>query len=314
MNLNRRAWERCERLLQQSSECGVTSVRDEGGSRLIDCGLFAPGGLAAGLALAEICLADLGSVALQPNSTELGGGVAVAVQTDHPLAACMAAQYAGWQVAGHKFFAMGSGPMRAARGTEAIFDEIGWRETSEVAVGVLETAKLPPVEVCERLASECHVAPDQLTLLIAPTRSLAGSLQVVARSVETALHKLHTLHFDLKTIRAGYGVAPLPPLAADDLAAIGRTNDAVLYGGQVTLWVDCEDDVIDQLGAQVPSGVSRDYGVPFQQIFERYERDFYRIDPLLFSPAVVTFVNLRTGRQRRFGQVNPDVLATSFGS
>lgn len=314
MNLNQRAWNRCERLVLQSDAAGVNCVREESGARIIDCGLFARGGISAGVALAEICLADLGTVSLVPNRTELGGGAAVAVQTDHPLAACMASQYAGWQVTGQKFFAMGSGPMRAARGAEPLFDEIGYRESSDVAVGVLESSKMPPAEVCERLAAECKVNSDNLTLLIAPTRSLAGSLQVVARSVETALHKLHTLHFDLKSVRAGYGVAPLPPLAADDLAAIGRTNDAVLYGGEVTLWVECEDAVIDELGAQVPSSVSRDYGVPFREIFERYDRDFYRIDPLLFSPASVTFINLLTGRQRRFGHVNAEVLAASFSS
>ncbi|MCO6457103.1 MAG: methenyltetrahydromethanopterin cyclohydrolase, partial [Pirellulaceae bacterium] len=235
------------------------------------------------------------------------------VRTDHPVAACMAAQYAGWQIqAEPKFFAMGSGPMRAAAGKEDLFDRIGFRERPAVAVGVLETSSLPPLSLADRLASDCGVAVERLTLLMAATSSLAGTVQVVARSVETALHKLHELGFDLAQVVSGWGTAPLPPVAENDLAAIGRTNDAVLYGGQVTLWVDADDDELVHLGPRVPSCSSPDYGRPFGVLFEQYERDFYRIDPLLFSPAVVTLINTRTGRTRRYGELRPDVLEQSF--
>ena len=46
-------------------------------------------------------------------------GPAVQVASDDPVLACMASQYAGWQVSVGKYFAMGSGPMRAAYGKEA---------------------------------------------------------------------------------------------------------------------------------------------------------------------------------------------------
>ena len=179
-------------------------------------------------------------------------------------------------------------------------------------MGVLESGKLPPGEICELLASECGVDEEQVTLLVAPTRSIAGTIQVVARSLETALHKLHTLKFDLHRVVAGYGHAPLPPSAANDIEAIGRTNDAVLYGGEATLWVRGDDASLEHLGPQIPSSSSRDYGRPFGEIFARYDRDFYKIDPLLFSPAAVTLVNLDTGRCWRFGEPNPQVLAQSF--
>ena len=145
------------------------------------------------------------------------------------------------------------------------------------------------------LAEACQVFPERLTLLVAPTASQAGGVQIVARSVETALHKLSEIGFDLARVESGFGVAPLPPVAADDLAAIGRTNDAILYGGEVTLWVRGDDGELETLGPRVPSDSSPDHGQPFRAIFERYERDFYRVDPHLFSPAAVTFVNLDTG-------------------
>jgi methenyltetrahydromethanopterin cyclohydrolase len=203
--------------------------------------------------------------------------------------------------------------MRSAAGREPLFDDIGYREQPDECVGVLETATLPPDEVCQQVATSCGIAPHGLTLLVAPTRSLAGAVQVVARSVETALHKLHELGFDLSRVVSGYGTAPLPPPAADDLAAIGRTNDAILYGGDVTLYVRGDDASLQEIGPRTPSSASPDHGEPFVDIFARYDHDFYKIDPLLFSPAVVTFANLDTGNSVCCGQLHPDVLRRSFG-
>lgn len=311
LGLNERARQLCERLTQRVAECRVVIKRLDSGCRVIDCGAKIVGGLEAGRAMAEICLAGLGRVSLVGDRNGLGPLVQIA--TDQPVAACMASQYAGWQIAGDKFFAMGSGPMRAAFGDEKLFDDIGCREQATHAVGVLETSKLPPDAVCQQLAESCRVPASELTLLVARTASLAGSFQVVARSVETALHKLHELGFDLGRVVSGFGSAPLPPIAADDLKAIGLTNDAVLYGGDVTLWVTGDDDTLSDLGPKIPSSASDDHGQPFADIFERYDRDFYKIDPLLFSPARVTLINIGTGRSHRFGELRNDILRKSFG-
>src|SRR5262249_30241903 len=156
-------------------------------------------------------------------------------------------------------------------------------------VGVLETRKPPTTAVVAKIASACRVEPDQVTVLAAPTASLAGGVQVVARSVETALHKLAELKFDLARVVSAQGPGPLPPVPANDLAAIGRTTDAVLYGARVVLAVTGDDASLESVGALVPSSASRDYGEPFATIFARYHNDFYAVDPHLFSPAEVVF-------------------------
>src|SRR5262245_46345341 len=92
------------------------------GARVIDCGVQAEGGLQAGLGLARVCLAGQAEVTLVPGDVSGIPCPYVQVMTDHPVTACMASQYAGWQVAVGKFFAMGSGPMRAAYGKEELFD------------------------------------------------------------------------------------------------------------------------------------------------------------------------------------------------
>jgi methenyltetrahydromethanopterin cyclohydrolase len=308
MQFNQRAADLCDVLVRQADVLRAQVHVLKSGARVIDLGIAAQGGWDAGLMLAEICTAGLARIALVPAAREYGGGPAAQVHTDHPLAACMASQYAGWEIKGEKFFAMGSGPMRAAAGKEALFDKIGHRESPAVAVGVLETRKLPTEAIAQDIAAACGLAADKLTLLVAPTASFAGTLQVVARSVETALHKLFELGFDLSRVVSAYGIAPLPAVAADDLRAIGRTNDAILYGAEVTLWVRGDDASLAEIGPRVPSNSSPDHGQPFAALFERYGRDFYKIDPHLFSPAVVTFNNLDTGRVFCFGELRPDVL------
>jgi methenyltetrahydromethanopterin cyclohydrolase len=312
LQLNDRAKRLADHLASTSAQLRIDVSTLPSGARILDCGVKAAGGLQAGLGLARVCLAGLAEVTL--SNGEIGGVACPMVQvaTDWPVPACMASQYAGWQVSVGKFFAMGSGPMRAAAGREELFDKIGYREEASVAVGVLETRKFPDDDVVASICEKAKVSKDKLTLLIAPAASQAGTLQVVARSVETALHKLLEVGFDLSQIVSGFGVAPLPPVAADEIQAIGRTNDAILYGGRVTLWVRGDDAHLAEVGPKVPSCSSKDFGSPFAAIFERYNRDFYKIDPALFSPAEITFCNLKTGKTHRFGQTDAEVLRRSF--
>ncbi len=310
--LNERARVVADEMAASADLLRIAVHQTTAGARVLDCGVKVEGGLRAGLGMARVCLADLADVTLVPGEVD---GVAcphVQVTTDHPVLACMASQYAGWQVKVEKFFGMGSGPMRAAYGKEELYDHIPGREQPPVAVGVLETHKLPTDEAIAYLAERVRLAPAGLTLLVARTSSTAGGLQVVARSVEMSLHKLHELKFDLGQVVSGCGVAPLPPASANDLIAMGRVNDAVLYGGRVVLWVRADDAQLGELGPKVPSSSSSDHGAPFVELFERAGGDFYKIDPMLFSPAELVLHNLASGRCHHFGKLAPDVLRRSF--
>ncbi|MCA9231383.1 MAG: methenyltetrahydromethanopterin cyclohydrolase [Planctomycetales bacterium] len=311
--LNHRAATLCDEILSQADQLLVERHVLQCGTTVIDCGVHVAGGQEAGLLLARVCLADLAEVSIDCRGCADWSGDFVSVATDQPVAACMASQYAGWEVKSEKFFAMSSGPMRAAAAREPLFEEIGFQEQPERCVGVLEAAKLPPNEVCLDIAKKCGVEPSQLTLLVAPTHSLAGTIQVVARSVETALHKLHELGFDLSRVVSGRGSAPLPPLVDDDFRAIGLTNDAILYAGEVLLEVRGDDPSLAAMGPKIPSSASADYGRPFAEVLAGYNNDFYQVDPMLFSAARVTLQNCDTGSEFVFGELNFDILRQSFG-
>ena len=312
MTLNDAAWPIAEQMAGDAIALRL-HVHTVGGATVVDCGIDTLGGLQAGIGLARVCLAGRGDVSVAPSQIAGWTGPVVQVQSDDPVRACLASQYAGWQITAGKFFAMGSGPMRAKYGKEELFNDIPGREESAVAVGVFGDAQTAHREVVTYLTEKLGLAADRLMLLVAPTASLAGSIQIVARSLETALHKLHTLKFDVTQIVSGLGAAPLPPPAKDDLAAIGRTNDAILYGGRVNLWLTGDDEQIAAIGPQVPANASRDHGTPFAELFARYDHDFYKIDPHLFAPAEVVFHNLTSGRSFAFGELAPAVLRRSFG-
>lgn len=310
--LNQSASQVFETVWQRSQSLSVTAMQLPCGARLIDFGVKARGGLQAGQFLASICMGGLAEIAISSGDRSVWRGPWVRVSTDYPVRSCLFAQYAGWPVSVDKFFAMGSGPMRVLRGKEKMLESLQASDHSHVAVGVLECDVLPSCEVATKIASECGVPVEQLLLAVAPTRSIAGCVQVVARSVETSLHKLYELGFPLQSVKHAYGIAPLPPPAPDFATGIGRTNDAILYGGHVTVWVDAQDEQIASVGGKVPSSASRDFGRPFAEIFKSYNYDFYKVDPGLFSPAEVAIHNISTGRAWHFGELREDLVAQSF--
>jgi methenyltetrahydromethanopterin cyclohydrolase len=312
LSLNDRAMELADRLAADGEAARVAVGTLANGTRVIDCGAQAAGGLEAGRRFAEICMGGLGTVAYAPLAIEGRWLPALTVTTDRPAVACLAAQYAGWRLDRDGYFAMGSGPGRALIRAEELYDDLDWDERASAAVLCLETREPPPAEVADFVAERAGVPPSALTLLMAPTASVAGGVQIAARVVETALHKLHELEFDVRRVVAGFGTCPLPPVAGDDMKGIGRTNDAVLYGGQVHLTVEADDGDLRELVERLPASASSDYGEPFGSVLKGANFDFYAIDPLLFSPAQIRLTSVASGRSFEAGRVNLEVLERSF--
>jgi len=313
LRMNEAASEIADSMADQADLLRVRSFRLPSGARVIDAGVETDGGIEAGLALAEICMGGLGNVSCAPVQIGSQSYTGLIVWTDHPAVACMASQYAGWAISVGEFFAMASGPLRAhARVEGELFEKLGYEEQADEGVLVLETRDLPNDEVAAWVAEKARLQPLQLTFVVAPTASIAGGVQISARIIETGLHKMETLGFDVRRVVSAMGTAPLPPVAKNDLRAIGRTNDCILYGGQVRYTIKAPDAELEKLAEQVPASASRDYGTPFYEVFQRYGGDFYQIDPLLFSPAEVWLTSTESGRTFHAGRLNPEVLEASL--
>lgn len=305
-----------EALVSRAAEYRVGVTTHASGCTLVDAGIEAPGGLEAGRLIGEICMGGLGRVALSASAPFARWRWQVDVSAAHPVVACLASQYAGWSLSHGEgkaaFFALGSGPARAMGSREPLFEELGYRTPAGDTVIVLEADKVPPAEIMAKVVERCGIEPGQLTVVLTPTTSLAGGVQIVARVLEVALHKVHELEFPLEAFVDGTACAPLPPPSPDFMTAMGRTNDAILFGGQVHLYVDADDDAVAALAEQLPSSASRDFGKPFAQVFKDYEYDFYKVDPMLFSPARAVITNTRSGRSFEAGELHESLLDESF--
>ena len=308
-------------LKTQAENLRIGVTWDEDGICIIDAGINVVGGIEAGRQIAEICMGGLGQATFtyQPPLSSLpdteSWPLTIHVHTQHPVIACLASQYAGWSLNDKEssFYALGSGPARSMARKEELFEEIDYADDYAITALVLEVDKVPPPAIREKICRDCHIDPHNLTLILTPTTSLAGTVQVVGRVLEVALHKAHELGFNLNKVLDGIGSAPVPPIInSDTVQMMGRTNDAILFGGQIKLFVEATDDEAEQLAMQLPSSTSNDYGTPFAELFKEYDYDFFKVDPMLFSPARVVVNNLASGRTYASGHINHELMLKSF--
>jgi methenyltetrahydromethanopterin cyclohydrolase len=314
LSVNRLASKLSERLLANPAYFGVNARKMNCGTTVIDAGAEAQAGFEAGRLITEICMGGCGKARITCAKYGELALPSILVHTDHPVIATLGSQYAGWQVNEQGYFAIGSGPARAlALKPKEIYDEIGYKDDFRNAILVLEAAEPPPTWLAERIAKDCKVAPDNLTVIVTPTTSIAGAIQVSGRIVETGIHKLRKVGLDPKVILHAWGCAPISPVSPKFAEAMARTNDAILYGGTAHYMVKHDDDdELKEMIRKAPSEASKQYGKPFIEIFKEAKSDFYKIDPNLFAPATVTLTNILSGHTFKSGKINFAAMAKSF--
>lgn len=321
-SLNKSSLPLLKQLIENADSLRLGLETLENGCTIIDAGIKVPGGLEAGRIIAEICLGGMGTVTLAHSTYTENWPLSVNVHTSNPVLACLGSQYAGWSLSHEKYYALGSGPARALatklkngvqEPVEELYKELNYQDKADSTVLVIENDALPPIAIIEKIATACKVSPANLSIIVTPTSSLAGGVQVVARVLEVAMHKAHALHFPLENIIDGSGSAPVCPPHPNFVKAMGRTNDAILFAGQVHLFVKGSDEAAEKLAKNLPSSTSKDYGKPFAKIFKHYEYDFFKIDAMLFSPASVIVTAVDSGKSFRGGKLDNALLDQSFG-
>lgn len=314
LSVNRLAWKLAENLLNNQAFYGVHASKTTAGATVIDAGVNVPGGYQAGEVLTETCMGGAGKAQINFKTYGDLPLPSITISTDYPAIAALGSQFAGWRIKEGNSIAIGSGPARAlALKPKAIYEEIGYKDSSDKAVLTLESNQLPSDALIEKVTGACNITPENLIAVVAPTASLAGLTQVAGRIVEVGIHKLKTLGLNPKVIRYACGYAPIPPLCKEFEVAMARTNDAILYGGTVYCTVEYDDEAeLQKIVEKAPSGTSKDYGKPFLQIFREADRDFYKIDHNLFAPATLLINNAKTGNTFKAGKMNIEALKESF--
>jgi methenyltetrahydromethanopterin cyclohydrolase len=314
LSVNRLAHKLLQRLVENPDFYGVTVETAESGATLIDAGIGAKGGFHAGKIITEICMGGCAKAELTSRKYGETDLQSLLVYSDHPVIATLGSQYAGWQIKEDGYFAIGSGPARAlALKPKKIYEQIGYKDTFDRAIVILETEKPPPAKLVSQIAEDCGIPAKNLTIILTPTTSLAGAVQISGRIIETGIHKLRRIGLDPNIILHAWGCAPIPPIHPNFAEAMARTNDSLLYGGVTHFTVQADDEEkLRSIVEKSPSSGSKDYGKPFIEIFKEANNDFYKIDPNLFAPAVVTVSNLKTGRTFTNGKINAGVLLKSL--
>ncbi|MGR8930179.1 MAG: methenyltetrahydromethanopterin cyclohydrolase [Gammaproteobacteria bacterium] len=309
-------------LIENADKLRLSVDELDNGCTIIDAGISVPGGLEAGRVITEICMGGMGTASLSHSCYTNHWPLTINVHSTNPVLSCLGSQYAGWSLSHGKYYALGSGPARAmatknkegvVEPVEELYKELEYRDSFEKTALVIENDAVPPLEIVEKVAVACGVSPADLTIIVTPTSSLAGGVQVVGRVLEVAMHKAHALHFPLENIVDGSGSAPICPPHPNFVKAMGRTNDAILFAGQVHLFVKGSDEEAEKLAKELPSSTSKDYGKPFAEIFKFYEYDFFKIDAMLFSPASVIVTAVESGKSFRAGKLDNELLDQSFG-
>ena len=232
---------------------------------------------------------------------------------DWPIEACYASQIAGWRLEAREDAPIVCGPARALnQKPDAYFDKITYRDQYYEGVVSLQTSDPVTVDIAENIAQTCNLTPENLYILVASSTSLVCTIQVSARAIEQTMHRLPEEGLDVNIVRYAHGSCVIPPLADDELLAMKRINDALLYGTEATLYVEVGDDDISRVIGRITSSASPTYGQSFIDIYETYGRDFYNIPKEVHSPAVAHINNLISGRTFSAGEINYDVLQHSF--
>jgi len=315
VSVNEHARHVVKEVINRRDDLQVRVEKRPKGATIIDAGVAGQGGYAAGLMVTRICMGGLCEASISSRNFGDFALPTIEVATDYPAISTLGAQFAGWQIKVGDYFAMGSGPARAlALKPKELYVEISYKDEADCAVIVLESDKLPPDEVIAYIASECKVRPSKVYAVVTPTNSLAGSTQISGRIVETGVHKLEKVGLDPKKILHAFGSAPISPIHPKSAKAMGRTNDALYYGGETIYTVNFEDDEkLKEIVSKAPSSTAPEYGKPFYEIFKTAGFNFYKIDPNLFAPAVVTVNNIRTGQTFRSGQIDTRILKETMG-
>jgi len=310
--MNEAAVELFDEMLEMEQLLKGKMIETSLGPTILDVGLEASGGFLAGEYTIQVCMGGLAEVSVTSVSYSSDFSLpAVWVSTDHPVVATMGSQLAGWPIKKGDYRALGSGPARIlANKPKKIYEQLPIQDLYTETVLVLETNVYPPENVMDYIAQKCKVALDSLCLLVVPSTSITGAMQIAGRSVETAIHKLFDLGMDILSIKSASGICPIAPVAKNDEdLMMGRTNDMLIYGAEVFLQVDYPDDKeLAHYLAQAVSSASKEYGKPFLTIFKNAGGDFYKIDSSLFAPAKLIVNNLSTGKLFTYGAINLEML------
>ena len=129
ISVNKHAMRIVNELIERRDELQVRVEKRSKGATIIDTGVTAPGGYAAGLLSVKICMAGLCEASLASRTYDDFDLPTINVTTDMPAISALGSQFAGWEIKVGEYSGMGSGPARAlALKPKEIYAEIEYKD------------------------------------------------------------------------------------------------------------------------------------------------------------------------------------------
>jgi methenyltetrahydromethanopterin cyclohydrolase len=305
-----------EKILPYIEQLNCRKAILKNGATVVDMGVEAPGGWLAAKLFIDATIAGLGHVdygRFQYGHIDLPS---IDVYIDHPQIASLSSQFSSWPMPKKDMPGyirpMGSGPARAIAQNDFAVKVWDYVDAHHETVFGLQSEVLPDEELVEKIATACRISPENIYLLAVKTGSLAGSIQVCSRTIETSIWRLHVKGFDIKKVISGMGSCPIAPPVKDEFRAMVRVNVAVLYGGIVRYVVDCADAEIEEVIDKLPTNSGRRYGYSFAKMLEEGDRDIFKTDKDIHGVAIFEIMNYATGSVFKAGEIREEFLEEIF--
>lgn len=313
VSINKLSMKYVTELITKPEEYRVKVEKLPCGATVIDTGLNIPGGYLAGLLLTKVCLGGLAECWITYTAYGELELPTIVVTTDHPAVSLLGSQLAGWMVKVGDFFAASSGPARAlALKPKKVFEKIGYKDMHNEAIIVMETTKKPNDGVALQVAKDCKVEPKDLYMLLTTTASMAGSVQVSGRVVETGLYRLEFLGLEPVKVEFGSGSAPIMPPHPNVGISTAKEEDALIYGGVASYVVDEDEARLEELIAKAPATCWADYGKLSYEALKAVGFDWSKLDPSFFTIGKIALTSKKTGKCFVGGRVNPQLVKKSI--
>lgn len=317
ISVNERAVKLAEKMMADP-EFYKVKVKKIRGANIIDCGVEADGGWESAKLVTEILFGGLNQVSFGvfPEKIDDIYYHSVEVYSDRVVLQQAGCNISGWELRPGKYAPVLAGPGRTVARKKGDWLEVYSDYSDKYHKAVLTVEKGTPMgeDEVQDLIDAVGIEPQDLYIILAASGSTVCSVEVAARILEQTLHRLREEGFNLDNIVEAHGFAVIPPVAKDDLIAMGRLNDVLMYGGQSTYTVNCEDSEIEAIINKITCDKSPVYGTMFKEIYEKHGCDFYQVPLETYSPAKVVIINQKTGRVFKAGQFNLEVLAKSFNA
>lgn len=315
-SLNEAGIEIISPILDDPKRYGAVISKSPGGATIVDMGLEADGswqGAKLWVKAAHGGMADFTYGRMSVKGMDLP---TAEVMIDDPMLSVIACEAGAWQLGEGEFAPVGSGPARAKANADRFAQKVEYEDPSSHVLLQMQINRLPEEEALRFVADACSIPLANLIVLVAPSASLVGAVQVASRAFEQCIISLaRSTSFDISTIVYGYGAAPIPPVIKDETLAMGRINDALVYGGSGGMWLrHHDDDEVRRTAEALPFSVQagEDYGKGYAEIYETYGRSLFNIPAKLDSPAKIMMTNMLTGTVAVAGKIDEDVLYRSF--